>query len=60
MTTRSQRGKNGKGVLCLERTKAERPSSLHDRLSKVAGKIAKKPKTGKKAGKKFFDELSGH
>jgi len=46
--------------LCLERTKAERPSSLHDRLSKVAGKIAKKPKTGKKAGKKFFDELSGH
>ena len=33
--------------------------SLHDRLSEIVREIAKKPKTGKKADKKFFDELSG-
>lgn len=33
--------------------------SLHDRLSEIAGEIARAPKAGKKADKKFFDALSG-
>jgi antitoxin VapB len=33
--------------------------SLHERLSEIAESIARAPKTGKKADKKFFDELSG-
>ncbi len=32
--------------------------SLHDRLSEIADEIERAPKAGKKAGKKFFDELS--
>jgi hypothetical protein len=34
-------------------------SSLHAQLSAIANEIARYPKTGKKADKKFFDELSG-
>jgi hypothetical protein len=34
--------------------------SLHDRLSEIADEIARLPRTGKKADKKFFDALSGH
>jgi antitoxin VapB len=34
--------------------------SLHDRLSEFANEIARAPKTGKKADKKFFGDLSGH
>jgi antitoxin VapB len=34
--------------------------SLHERLSEIADEIGRAPKTGKKADKKFFDELSGH
>jgi antitoxin VapB len=34
--------------------------SLHERLSEIADEIARVPKTGKKADKKFFDALSGH
>ena len=34
--------------------------SLHDRLSEIADEIARAPKNGKKADKKFFDDLSGH
>lgn len=34
--------------------------SLHERLSEIADDIARVPKTGKKADKKFFDALSGH
>lgn len=37
---------------------ASKPS-LHERLTKIADEIAKAPRTGKKADKKFFDELSG-
>jgi antitoxin VapB len=33
--------------------------SLHDRLSEIAKEIARAPRTGKKADKKFFDDLSG-
>jgi antitoxin VapB len=33
--------------------------SLHERLSEIADKIARTPKTGKKADKRFFDGLSG-
>ena len=33
--------------------------SLHDRLSEIADEIARAHRTGKKADKKFFDELSG-
>ena len=33
--------------------------SLHERLSEIAEGIARAPRTGKKADKKFFDELSG-
>jgi hypothetical protein len=40
------------------RLKTKRPS-LHERLSAIADEIARAPKTGKKADKKFFDELSG-
>jgi antitoxin VapB len=31
--------------------------SLHERLGDIAEAIARAPKTGKKADKKFFDEL---
>lgn len=41
------------------KTLGARPS-LHDRLSEIADEIARAPKTGKKADKKFFDDLSGH
>jgi antitoxin VapB len=34
--------------------------SLHDRLSEIADEIARATKSGKKADKKFFDDLSGH
>jgi antitoxin VapB len=34
--------------------------SLHERLSEIADEIARAPKTGKKADRKFFDDLSGH
>ncbi len=34
--------------------------SLHDRLSEIAREIARAPRTGKKADKKFFDDLSGN
>ena len=33
--------------------------SLHEKLQKIADSIAEYPKTGKKADKAFFDELSG-
>jgi hypothetical protein len=31
--------------------------SLHDRLREVSRQIARAPKTGKKADKRYFDEL---
>ncbi len=34
--------------------------TLHERLTEIADSIARAPKTGKKADKKFFDDLSGH
>lgn len=47
-------------VAVKERLKAlEAQPSLHERLSRIAEEIARAPKTGKKADKKFFDELSG-
>jgi antitoxin VapB len=43
-----------------ERLKAlDSKPSLHDRLTKIADDIARSPKTGKKADRAFFDELSG-
>ena len=33
--------------------------SLHVQLKQIADEIARIPRTGKKADKKFFDELSG-
>lgn len=43
-----------------DRLKAlDKKPKLHDRLSEIADEIARAPKTGKKADKKFFDELSG-
>jgi antitoxin VapB len=41
----------------LERNDSQVP--LRDRLRMIADEIAKYPKTGKKADKKFFDDLSG-
>jgi antitoxin VapB len=38
----------------------EAKPSLHERLSEIADEIARAPRTGKKADKKFFDTLSGH
>jgi antitoxin VapB len=37
----------------------ESEPSLHERLSEIADEIGRAAKTGKKADKKFFDELSG-
>lgn len=34
--------------------------SLHERLSQIAETISRARKTGKKANKAFFDELSGN
>jgi hypothetical protein len=42
----------------LETLKAE--PSLRDRLNEIAKNIARAPKTGNKADKKFFDNLSEH
>lgn len=43
-----------------DRLKAlEAQPSLHERLSEIAQEITRAPKTGKKADKRFFDELSG-
>jgi antitoxin VapB len=39
-------------------TKAERP--LRERLRPLQERIAKRPLTGKRADKAFYDELSGH
>ncbi|MBV8800825.1 MAG: type II toxin-antitoxin system VapB family antitoxin [Alphaproteobacteria bacterium] len=33
--------------------------SLHDRLSEIADEIGRRPKTRRRADKKFFDALSG-
>jgi antitoxin VapB len=39
----------------------EKPEeSLHEKLKKIADSIAEYPKTGRKADKAFFDDLSGN
>ena len=47
-------------IAVKQRLKAiEAKPSLHEQLTGIAREIARYPKTGKKADKKFFDDLSG-
>jgi hypothetical protein len=50
--------KKSKQSVARSRKMSDATSSLHKRLSKIAHEIARAPKTGKKADKKFFDALS--
>jgi antitoxin VapB len=49
-----------KGAVTEKLKALEAKPSLHTRLSEIADEIARAPRTGKKADKKFFDALSGH
>jgi antitoxin VapB len=49
-----------KGAVKEKLKTLEAGPSLHDRLAEIADEIARVPRTGKKADKKFFDALSGH
>lgn len=42
-----------------ELQRERRKSPLWDRLQPLVSRVASAPKTGEKAGKAFFDELSG-
>jgi hypothetical protein len=56
----SEAGKRGEARRQRSALGVGRAASLHERLSEIAKEIARAPRTGKKADKKFFDNLSAH
>lgn len=48
-----------KGAVTDKLKALESKPSLHKRLGQIADAISRAPRTGKKANKAFFDELSG-